>query len=191
MTGRATRKCWTRLEYDRLIDQGVFQPGDRIELLGGELVVRQPRRTVHATAIELALDALRTAFGEGWRVRVQLPVALDDESEPEPDLAVVRGTARDHLSAHPSRPVLIVEAAESSLAVDREHKGGLYARAGIDDYWIVNLVEHSLEVHREPGAAPDARHGCRYHSIVTLRAGDVVTPLAAPHARIAVDDLLP
>lgn len=184
-------KRWTRLQYDQLIECGVFQPGDRIELIGGELIVREPQRTPHATAIELALDALRAAFGSGWRVRVQLPVALDEESEPEPDIAVVPGSPRDYLPSHPSSPVLILEAAESSLALDREIKGSLYARAQIVDYWIVNLVDHVLEVYCDPEAAPASPYGWRYASVTTLRGGDVVTPLAAPRSRVAVGDLLP
>jgi Uma2 family endonuclease len=184
-------KRWTRLQYDRLIECGVFQPGDRIELIGGELIVREPQRTPHSTAIELALDALRAAFGPGGRVRVQLPVALDEESEPEPDIAVVPGSPRDYLPSHPSSPVLILEAAESSLALDREIKGSLYARAQIVDYWIVNLVDHLLEIYRDPEAAPASPYGWRYASVTTLRRGDVVTPLAAPRSRVAVADLLP
>jgi Uma2 family endonuclease len=184
-------KRWTRLQYDRLIECGVFQPGDRIELIGGELVVREPQRTPHATAIELALDALRAAFGPGWRVRVQLPIALDEESEPEPDIAVVPGSPRDYLSSHPSNPVLILEAAESSLALDRELKGSLYARAQIVDYWIMNLVDHVLEVYRYPVAAPASPYGWRYAAVTTLRSGDAVTPLAAPRSGVAVADLLP
>jgi Uma2 family endonuclease len=187
-------KRWTRLQYDRLIESGVFQPGDRIELIGGELIVREPQRTPHSTAIELALDALRAAFGPGWRVRVQLPVALDEESEPEPDIAVVPGSPRDYLPSHPSNPVLIVEAAESSLTLDREIKGSLYARAQIADYWIVNLVDHVLEVlevYRDPVAAHASPYGWRYASVTTLQGADVVTPLAAPRSRVAVADLLP
>jgi Uma2 family endonuclease len=184
-------KRWTRLQYDRLIECGVFQPGDRIELIGGDLIVREPQRTLHATAIELALDTLRAAFGPGWRVRVQLPVALDEESEPEPDIAVVPGSPRDYLPRHPSSPVLILEAAESSLALDREIKGSLYARAQIADYWIVNLVDRVLEVYRDPVTAPASPYGWRYALVTTLRAGDVVTPLAAPRSRVAVADLLP
>ena len=184
-------KRWTRLQYDRLIECGVFQPGDRIELIGGELIVREPLRTPHSTAIELALDALRAAFGSGWRVRVQLPVALDEESEPEPDIAVVPGSPRDYLPSHPSNPVLILEAAESSLALDREIKGSLYARAQIVDYWIVNLVDHLLEIYRDPVAASASPYGWRYASVTTLRGADVVTPLAAPRSRVAVADLLP
>jgi Uma2 family endonuclease len=124
-------------------------------------------------------------------VRVQLPVALDDDSEPEPDLSVVPGSFRDYPRDHPARAVLIVEIAESSLALDRNEKGSLYARARVADYWIVDLVDRALEVHREPAAQAGAPYGWRYASVVTLRAGETVTPLSAPHAPIAVADLIP
>ena len=114
---------WTRAEYDRLIDVGVFLPDERLELLGGELVVSQPQGSAHYTAIGLVKDALRVAVQPGWLVRSQGPIELDDESEPEPDVAVTPGDRRSYSRRHPSRPVLVVEAAESSLAFDREHKG--------------------------------------------------------------------
>src|SRR5574341_1030335 len=141
---------WKRVEYDRLIDTGFFQAGDPIELLGGQLVVAEPQGSDHFTAIRAVEEVLRKAFGAGWEVRTQGPVALDEESEPEPDVAVVPGSFRDYAAAHPSRPVLVVEVSESSLALDRHHKGSLYARAGLADYWIVNLTERVLEVYREP-----------------------------------------
>src|SRR5262245_24271704 len=135
---------WTRAEYDQLIADGRFRPDERLELLGGQLVVREPQGSRHAAAIELALDALPRAFGADWRVRVQLPVALDVDSEPEPDLSVVAGDPRGRVAALPADPALIVEIAESSLALDRRHKSSLYARAGVLDYWIVNLVDRQL-----------------------------------------------
>ena len=112
---------WSRVEYERLIEKGIFLPDDRIELLAGELVVREPQGTPHAVGIRLVEEALRCAFGPGWEVRGQLPVALDEESEPEPDVSVVPGEPRDYLADHPSRPVLVVEVAESSVALDRAH----------------------------------------------------------------------
>jgi Putative restriction endonuclease len=118
---------WTRAEYERLIDIGVFLQGEPLELLGGELIVSEPQGSAHYTAIGLVEDALRAALGPGWLVRSQGP--LDDESEPEPDIAVMRGDRRSYSHRHPSRPALVLEVAESSLAFDREHKGSLYARA--------------------------------------------------------------
>jgi hypothetical protein len=112
---------WTRAEYARLIDTGVFHPDERLELIGGELIVRERRGASHSLAIELINEALRAAFGAGWRIRVQLPVALDDESEPEPDFSIVPGTPRQApLDPKPARPALVVEVAETTLAFDRK-----------------------------------------------------------------------
>ena len=184
-------KRWSRLEYERMVDLGVFEPGDRLELVGGQLLVREPQGGPHMTAIGLAEDAFRAAFGSGWIVRTQGPLALDDESEPEPDVAVVEGSRRDYVSGHPGRPALLVEVAEASLAFDREHKGSLYARAQVADYWIVNLVDRVLEVYREPVQAPAAAYGWQYGALLRLGPTDFIAALAAPHARIAVADLLP
>ena len=184
-------KRWARVEYERLVDRAVFQPGDRIELVGGQLVVREPQGSPHAVAVRLAEDVIRAAFGSGWEVRGQMPVALDDESEPEPDVAVCAGSPRDYLAGHPSRPVLLVEVADASLAFDREHKGSLYARAHVPDYWIVNLVDRVLEVHRDPAPSADAPYGWRFSTRRRLGATDTVSPLRAPRARIPIADLLP
>jgi len=181
---------WTRQEYDRLIELGVLDEDEPIELLAGRLVVREPQRTPHAMATQLAAEALRTAFGPGWSVRVQLPIALDAESEPEPDVAVVHGSPRDYPTEHPAAPVLIVEVAHDSLRSDRILKARLYARAGIGDYWIVNLVDRVLEVHRSPARQRPGRSAA-YTDVRRVSAQEVVTPLAAPSARIVVADLLP
>jgi Uma2 family endonuclease len=141
---------WSRVEYERLIEKGVFRPGERLELLAGQLVVREPQGTPHATGVRLVTRALLAVFGQGWSVDMQLPVALDEESEPEPDVAVTAGEPREFLASHPRRPVLVVEVAETSLAFDRREKGSLYARAQVPEYWIVNLNDHVLEVYREP-----------------------------------------
>jgi len=113
----ATRsRRWTRLDYARMLDCGLLREGDRVELVGGHLIVREPQRTPHATATRLVTRALETVFAVAFDVRAGLPLALDPESEPEPDVAVVRGGPRDYLEDHPSRPVLVVEVAQSSLA---------------------------------------------------------------------------
>jgi Uma2 family endonuclease len=192
MVGPPVRtKRWTRFEYDRLIESGFFQPEDRIELIGGELIVAEPKGTAHSTAVGLMEDALRATFGPGWVVRGQDPIAPDDESEPEPDVAVVPGTHRDYRDAHPARPVLVVEVAESSLGFDRERKGSLYARAGIADYWILNLVDRVLEVYRDPAPDLSAHFGWRYLSVEILGSEASVTPLAAAGSRLCVADFLP
>jgi len=187
----ARTRRWTRAEYGRLIEVGVFRPGEPVELLGGELIVNEPQGSAHYTAIGLIEDALRASLGSAWLVRSQGPIALDDVSEPEPDIAVTRGGRRDYSREHPARPVLVVEVAESSLQLDREHKGSLYARARLDDYWILNLVDRVLEVYRRAVQDPSAPFGWRYASREVLGPESSVAPLAAPSAGIVVSDLLP
>ena len=181
----------TGREYERLIDAGMFRSSERLELLAGHLVVREPQGSLHAAAIGLVEEALRACFGSGWVVRVQMPIALDDESAPEPDVAVVRGTWRDYELSHPTRPALLVEVSEPALGEDRTEKAGLYARARVPEYWIVNLVSRTLEVRREPVPTATAPFGSSYRDVMVLEAGSAVTPLACPNARIQVADLLP
>ena len=116
--GRGLRR-FKRVEYERLAECGFFHPTERLELIDGLMLVREPQGTPHATAITLGLDALRAVFGAGWVIRIQLPIALDEDSEPEPDLVIVRGRARDFSRAHPASVALVVEVADSSLAFDR------------------------------------------------------------------------
>jgi Uma2 family endonuclease len=185
------RRRWTRKEYARLGELGVFRPGEPVELIGGELIVSEPIGSPHASAVGLTADALHAAFGAGWVVRVQAPVALDDDSEPEPDVVVVPGHHRDYRDAHPSHAAVLVEVADSSLVFDREEKASLYARAGMRDYWIVNLIDRALEVYREPAPDASAPLGWRYAAVDVLSPGATVSPLSRPQARIAVADLLP
>jgi Uma2 family endonuclease len=114
---------WTRVDYDRLVEHGILAAGERIELLGGLLVVREPQGGRHAMGVRMVEEALRAAFASGRDVRGQLPVALDEESEPEPDVSVVPGSFRDYPHSHPAGAVLVVEVADSSLALDRGEKG--------------------------------------------------------------------
>ena len=92
-TGVPVRR-WTRLEYERLVEQDFFGPDERLELIDGALIVKEPQTSGHFTAVALVHDALRNAFGAGWFVRLPGPVALDESSEPEPDISVVPGVAR-------------------------------------------------------------------------------------------------
>ena len=178
----------TRLEYEALVERGVLDEDDRIELLDGRLVFREPLGSRHAAACLRIRIALDRAFGRGYHVRPQFPIALDDASEPEPDIAVVRGRIEDYLDAHPTSPVLIVEVADSSLARDRVGKGSLYARAGVTDYWIIDLPGHVLEVHRDPERSSAGRW--RYGTARVLKPRAVVSPLALPRARVRAADLL-
>ena len=175
---------WTRHEYARLIDHGFLDEDDPIELLDGLLLVKEPQHSPHRTAVLLAAKALERAFGEGWFVQTQSPIVLDDRSEPEPDVCVVRGSPRDYVESHPTHP-------PSGLGLARGRKAAAYARAGIEDYWIVNLIDRVLEVHREPMRPGPARRHWGYAAIATLGADATITPLAASSAGIRVADLLP
>src|SRR5438552_683418 len=191
MAAQPVYRHWTRKEYDRLVELGILHEDEPIELIGGQMIVAEPKGSPHETAIGVTADALRAAFGTGWMIREHAPVALDDESEPEPDVSVVRGQWRDYRAEHPSRPALIVEVSESRLAFDRRYRGSLCARGGIADYWIVNLRRRVLEVYRDPVLAPSARFGWTYATVRTLGERATISPLAASDAVIAVADLLP
>jgi Uma2 family endonuclease len=184
-------KRWRRVEYERLVETGIFVPGERLELIDGLLLVAEPQSSPHFAAVRLATLALARAFDPGWEVRAQGPIALDETSEPEPDVAVVRGGPRDYVSAHPADPVLVVEVALTSLTFDRVTKSSLYARAGRPEYWIVNLVDRVLEVRRAPGLAASAPYGWDSATALILGREASVSPLAVPAATVAVADLLP
>jgi Uma2 family endonuclease len=185
-----TARRWKRVEYDRLVELGVFD-GEPLELIGGQLIVAEPQGSYHASVVSIVADVIRAALPDGLVVRVQAPIALDDESEPEPDVVVVSGTHTDYLAAHPQRPTLLIEVAESSLRFDRRDKESLYARGGIQDYWIVNLVDRVLEVHRTPIQDDAAVYGWSYQTVERLIPGATVALLALPSIRVGVSELLP
>jgi Uma2 family endonuclease len=182
--GVVALRRWTRDEYDKMIAAGLFAPGERVELIDGEILQMTPQGSAHFTAISLAEEALRKAFGAGFQVRSQAPLSLPGDSEPEPALAVVAGTPRDYRNAHPGTALIVMEVADNTLQHDRRRKGSLYARAGIRDFWIINLIDRCIEVYRDPGLGS-------YGSIRRFIAGEHLTPLSAPDARIAVADILP
>jgi Uma2 family endonuclease len=167
-----------------MIRAGILGEDEHLELIGGRIVVMSPEGPRHAAAIDLCAEALRRAFPSGHTVRVQHPLAVDADDEPEPDVAVVHGAPRDHAAEHPHAAVLVVEVAESSLEYDRRDKALLYARAGFSDYWIVDITNRAVEVRRNP--SPNG-----YTTIVVFSAGDEITPLAASETRVAVAALLP
>jgi Uma2 family endonuclease len=133
---------------------------------------------------------LDAAFGPSYQVRVQMPFALTPMSEPAPALAVVAGAPLDYFEGHPERTVLIIEVADTTLWFDRKRKGSLYARAGVREYWILDVNRLALEVQRQPAAEQSRRYGWAYRTVTRLRAGDAIVPLGAPGSEIAVADLL-
>ena len=155
----------------------------RVELLSGDVLQMSPQRPTHSQAVGLAQYELDRAFGPGFWIRVQMPLDLGDSTELEPDLAVVRGAPRDY-PRHPRTALLLVEASETTLDYDSLVKAEAYARAGIEDYWIIDIVNRQVRVYRGPSS-----HG--YTQVTIHEAGESISPLACPNAGIAVDDLLP
>ena len=184
-------RSWTREEYYKMAESGVFRPGERAELIGGKIFSVEPQSPSQSTAISLTAEALRSSFlGFNYHVRIRGPLDLGSASQPEPDIAVVHGTVRDYTKAHPTTAELVVEISEATLAFDRGEKASLYASAGILEYWIVNLVDHCLEVHRDPIHMTGQPYGYGYRSRTQYFANDAVAPLAISQSTLKVADLL-
>jgi len=185
------KRLWTREEYYKMAEANILAPDERVELIEGEIIQMPPQGPSHGTSVSVSQEALRNALGSGFAVRQQLPLSFGLASEPEPDIAVVRGSFRDYRTAHPSTALLVVEISDTTLAFDRSKKASLYASVGIKEYWLVNLPEQVVEVHRDPRPEPNMPFGCGYAKITLHKADDTLSPLAAPDAVIPVADLLP
>lgn len=176
------QRLWTRSEYERLVELGILRHDERVELLEGEILVMSPQGTSHATASVVAREALAPLFGSGVFFREHSPIALDDVSEPEPDLAFVRGNPRDFAVRHPAPPdlLLVVEASDSSWAYDLGRKARAYGRAGVSEYWVLDLVNRLVIVHRDPS-------GDGYRSVTRHGPGEMLAPRAAASPDTLVD----
>lgn len=181
-------KKWTAVEFDTLGTQG-FLAGRRAFLLNGVIWEQGPMDPPHANGVELVAEALRAAFGAGWRFRIQLPLHIDSDNNPMPDLAVVAGSPGNH--PHPTTAVLVVEVSDTTLQVDTTAKAERYATAGLADYWVLDLNGRRLLVFRDPGPLPATLGATAYRTQLTLGPADRVAPLAAPNASILIGDLLP
>lgn len=172
-------------EYHRLGEVGIFEEDDRVELLNGDIVVMAPIGIRHVKAVRRLINRLKTRLGERCLVDAQNPVLIDGHSELQPDLLLLRHEAdlRDE-APHPEDVLLLIEVSESSLQYDQTAKHAAYARSGIGEYWVVNLVRNELLVWRDPAAGG---YG------VALRFGPAerVAPLAFPDAVFEVNEFLP
>ena len=154
-------------QYEKMIETGVLTSEDRVELIEGIVIQKMTQHPPHATAIDYTADALRPLLPAGWRLREQKPIKLSD-SQPEPDIVVVRGPLQLYERRHP-RPAditLVIEVADTTLETDRRDKGRAYARARIPRYWIINLNERQVEVYTEPrtGKSPAYRRRTDFDS---------------------------
>jgi len=178
------RHRFSRAQYELMVESGIFGPEDRLELLEGEIIDMAPQKSRHATAVTLLTDALKPVFATDHTVRAQLPFSLNNHSQPEPDIAVVPGAPRDYRDAHPTRALLIVEVADTTLAYDRGRKLAAYARAGIPEFWILDLNGETLEICSRPEQGGYAQRQ-------VLARGEQVIPGAGNGAAVTVEALLP
>lgn len=182
-------RLWTLAEYDQAAHLGWFH-GERVELIRGEVYLKLPQNPPHATAIMKSQDTLKAAFGPDYCVRPQLPLQLPDATRPEPDLLVAMGSLEDYAAQHPTvaDTALLVEIADTPLHYDLTDKGTLYAEAGIQDYWLVDLNARQILVCREPVSQAN---GYRYGKVTVFSATETVSPLARPEAVIRTAAMLP
>ena len=186
------RRGWTVDEFEKLFETGFFPPDARLELIEGEVFEKISQNEPHAHAILLAQYRLLQIFASGYLVRIQIPLILGESSKPEPDVAVARGSLRDDENIlRPTTVELVVEISDSTLVSDQTTKAALYARAQIAEYWIVNLVNSTLEVRCQPSPMAGELLGWGYRSTQILLSGESIAPLGAPSQNIGVDELLP
>ncbi len=181
------RVRWTREQCRAMRESGVLT--GRYELIDGEIFDKMGQGPLHAYVIVRLMTWLVTLFG-GDFVRIQLPIQVpeadNDTSEPEPDAAVLSRRAAEFLEQTPgvADVLLLVEVSDTTLVFDSKTKAALYARAGVEDYWVIDLNERRVLVHRQPGP-----HG--YGEVIAYLADEQVASLSRPQATIPVSELLP
>jgi Uma2 family endonuclease len=180
--------AWTVALFHQLGDRGVFERR-RAKLIDGQLIEEGQMNPPHAIALEKTNEALRAAFGKGWRFRVQMPLVLGQATDPLPDMIALRGAPA--ALVHPTTADLVIEIADSSLDFDTTTKAELYATAGIADYWVLDVDGRRLLVFRDPVPPSQGLGATAYRTHLTFGPADPVSPLAAPSVSVRVADLLP
>lgn len=172
-------------DYYRMAETGVLRPGKRMELLDGKIIDMSPIGPFHGGLVGRLTRLFSKVAKDRWLVWPQNPLRLDDHSEPEPDVMLLKPAADDYTTRHPQPKdvFLLIEVADSTLDYDREEKLPAYGRAGIAEVWIVNLPEATIEVYREPNFTG-------YGSKTVHSAGDQVKPVAFPDVTVDVAELL-
>jgi Uma2 family endonuclease len=179
-------KYWMVQEYHRMSEMEILASNERTELISGQIVLMASKGTPHVTSLHLLANELRDRLGSIALVRTRDPVQLDDWSEPEPDLTIVRGTVLDYAARHPgpSDIELVVEVADSTLKQDCEIKDKLYAQADIADYWVLDLKNRQLHIFRNP--TPTG-----YTSHLILTEPNQIAPLSFPNFTLSLTAILP
>jgi Uma2 family endonuclease len=172
-------------EYHRMAEVGILHEDDRVELLDGQIVQMTPIGVAHAASVTRLTHLFAPLAGGRATLRIQSPLIVAEDQEPQPDVALVRYRPDGYGTGHPraADTLLVIEVADTSLESDRERKIPLYARAGIPETWLANLPGDALEIHREPRVGT-------YTDVRTARRGDTVSPLAFPNLVLPVHDIL-
>jgi Uma2 family endonuclease len=173
-------------EYHRMGETGILGPDERVQLVNGRIIEMPPIGPRHASHVSRIRRLLAARFEDRATVREQQPLTLDSRSEPEPDVVIARSSPEDYESDHPTAAdaLLVVEVSDSTLSTDRGEKLAAYAKSGVPEYWIVNLVDGVLERYAEPD-------GVTYRERSVARSGERAAPRAFPDDAIAVDEILP
>jgi Uma2 family endonuclease len=185
MPVQAPRRLFTVDQFHQMGEAGIFAEDDRVELLAGEIVDLTPIGSRHAACVSRLNYLLGRDVGDAFRLRIQDPVQLDDYSEPQPDVAVVKARADFYRDAHP-RPadvLLLIEVADTSVEIDRAEKIPLYAASGVPEVWIVDLNAGHVDVYRDPASA-----GYRTHE--TVGRGGSLRPAALSQIQLSADDVI-
>jgi len=155
-------------DYHRMTETGILDAEERVELIAGQIVEMAAKGTAHETCNRRLMRELLKLLGDRATLQNQSSIVLSNQSEPEPDFAIVQNRADDYLAGHPTAAdvIWVIEVADSSLGYDQAVKLPLYAQAGIADYWIFNLVEGRLEVYSEPYQTTEGQFGYRVTRIV-------------------------
>jgi len=180
----AARRLFTRDEYHRMGEAGILKPTDRVELIRGEIVEMSPIGKRHRAFVDNLTELLIVRLAGRAIVSVQQPIALADDSEPQPDLTVLRRRPVPYkeLEAYTPDALLLIEVAETSLRYDRSTKLRLYAEAGIPEYWVVDCAAEAVEVHRTPAADG-------YRDVTRVAGDGSVAPHAFPDVVLTVQEI--
>ena len=185
MSVQVSRRSFTVAEYRRMVEAGILSEADRVELIDGEVFEMSPIGEPHAACVDVLNELIRDRLGHSVIVRVQGPVQLDDFSEPQPDVSILKRRDDFYRTAHP-RPediILVIEVSDTTLEYDRQIKVPLYARAGVPEVWVVNVSDERIETYANPA-------GGAYQTVNSHGRGDELQSAAVASLRVTAAEVL-
>lgn len=185
MSVQIARRFFTVAEYEHMGRAGIFSADDRVELIEGEVVEMSPIGERHAACVDALSELLREKLLRSVTIRVQNPIRLNDFSEPQPDVTVLKRRDDFYRDAHPTPAdvLLLIEVSDTTIEYDRQVKVPLYARAGVPEVWVVNLADEQIEVYRDP-------QGGEYKAAARAARGEELAAVAVGGLRVGVSEIL-